>query len=81
MTKFLKLYENLILKHPIKTSSITCMTTAFCGDLICQSYTNKKYDLKRGMRYSMIGCLTGPIVLKWYRFINNFTQNGFKMMW
>lgn len=83
MSKFLNIsknllinYEKCIVKHPIKTASISGFTISMMGDIVCQNITNYgNFDYIRTIRYASIGIFMTPQVLYWYRFIDRYLKS------
>ncbi|XP_074656557.1 mitochondrial inner membrane protein Mpv17-like [Tubulanus polymorphus] len=69
--RLLRLYLNLLDKHPWKTQSFTVGSLMCVGDAIAQFGVERRqmadFDFKRSGRFLLFGaCLAGPVIRKWY---------------
>ncbi|XP_014256881.1 protein sym-1-like [Cimex lectularius] len=70
--RVLAAYQALLYKRPYITNSATTAVLAAAGDGIAQVvFERKKYDGARTMRMFIFGAMIGPVVTKWYRYLDS----------
>ncbi|XP_022669002.1 protein Mpv17-like [Varroa destructor] len=77
-----KRYADLLRRHPWKTQLTTSGALMTTSDLICQNVIEKEkpYDPVRTARYFILGtCWVGPIIRKWYIFLDKKFPGQTKM--
>lgn len=73
------MYAKCMRNHPFKTQVATTSSLMLTGDLITQTFIERKkpLDLQRSLRYFVLGIgFHGPVMYSWYRNLERLVRSG-----